>query len=82
LELCRLWQPLHKEVEEQNLVLVLGDEEENAPNSVQPPGGVPAEPCNGFDATAFSGSGGDAMALFQYDHINHWLLDDSNFTEF
>lgn len=84
LELCRLWQPLHKEVEERNLVLVLEDQQENAPNSVQPLGGVPPEHCIGhaFDATAFSGPGGDAMALFQYDHINHWLLEDSNFTEF
>jgi hypothetical protein len=76
-ELCRMWAPFQKEVAEQGLTSLRNP-------TMDAIGGVQIGPFASHELGPpdFFSPEDDAMAFFQYDHINHWLLDDTNFAEF
>ncbi|KAK4935527.1 hypothetical protein LTR10_023438 [Elasticomyces elasticus] len=82
-ELCRMWQVVQSEAAEEGLVLGAGKEDPVLRGPLGLSGaGVDPLISSGLDSTVVSGPEDDVMAFFQYDHINHWVFDDGNFTDF
>ncbi|KAI1629800.1 hypothetical protein EDD37DRAFT_67767 [Exophiala viscosa] len=84
LELCRMWQVVQSEAAEEGPPLGLGNEDPVSQGPLDCLHGLEADPflSNGVNSMAVTGPEDDVMAFFQYDHINHWVFDDGNFTDF
>ena len=84
LELCRMWDPFQKEVADRGLVPALQDTGTGLPNPTMDSfGSVHIGPFTGseLEPAGLFNPEDDAMAFFQYEHINHWLLDDPDFAD-